>query len=181
MLPLWLWVYTLVIYARSEESVLSSRPCFETMYLCMHEYNIIGWFVDTIQLPCCPGAYTLFGREGNAKENEKLNTASSSEQNYFLEYLGFFFKEPVDKKKQKIGGKIGEATTTYRCTWYTYHIKDALDNHEQTGGGAGCKKPRTTRDRCVVHICASSVLSQRATSPAPAQRKNCRYFSASST
>ena len=26
--------------------------------------------------------------------------------------------------------------------WYTDHIKDALDNHEQSGGGAGCKRPR---------------------------------------
>ena len=39
------------------------------------------------------------------------------------------------------------------------------------------QKAATTRDRCVVHMCASSVLSRRATSPAPAQRKNCRYFS----
>ena len=30
----------------------------------------------------------------------------------------------------------------YRCTWYTYDNKDVLDNHEQTGGEAGCKRPR---------------------------------------
>ena len=42
------------------------------------------------------------------------------------------------------------------------------------------QKAATTRDRCVVHMCASSVLSRRATSPAPAQRKNCHYFSTSS-
>ena len=91
MLPLWLWVYTLVIYARSEESVLSSRPCFETMYLCMHEYNIIGWFVDTIQLPCCPGAYTLFGREGNAKENEKIKYSKQQRTKLFPRVPGVFF------------------------------------------------------------------------------------------
>ena len=42
------------------------------------------------------------------------------------------------------------------------------------------QKAATTRDRCVVHMCAFSVLSRRATSPAPAQRKNCRDFSTSS-
>ena len=28
------------------------------------------------------------------------------------------------------------------CIRDRYHIKDALDNHEQTGGGACCKRPR---------------------------------------
>ena len=142
-------------------------------------------------------------REKERKFNE--NTASSSKQYYFLEYLVFFLKNKPTKK-QKIGGKTGEATTVvpgiritsrtlwtatnkleagpaakgrdiissstwyfflknqptkknknrgknwrsyYRCTWYTYHIKDALDNHEQTGGGAGCKRPRLRRS----HVC----------------------------
>ena len=90
----------------------------------------------------------------------------------------FFFEEPADKK-HKIGG--GNWRSYYhRCTWYTCHSKEALGNHEQTGGGR-LQKAATTRDRCVVHMYASTLLSRRATSPAPAQRKNYRYFSTSSS
>ena len=50
-----------------------------------------------------------------------------------------FFEEPADKKtKIPVGEK--NRRSYYRCTWYTYHISDALDNHEQTGGGPGCKR-----------------------------------------
>ena len=62
-------------------------------------------------------------REKERKFNE--NTASSSKQYYFLEYLVFFLKNKPTKK-QKIGGKTGEATTvvpgiriTSRTLWTT--------------------------------------------------------------
>ena len=82
-----------------------------------------------------------FGRERNAKKNETLivkiqqaanNTISSSTWH-------FFFKNQPTKKTKTRGENW---RSYYRCTWYTYHVKDALDNHEQTGGGAGCKRPR---------------------------------------
>ena len=59
---------TLVIYkhVRSKESVLSSRPCFKTTYVCMKTTTlcqVIGCFFDTMQSPCGPGAYTLAEKE----------------------------------------------------------------------------------------------------------------------
>ena len=42
-----------------------------------------------------------------------------------------------------------------------YHIKDSFDNHEQTGGGACCKKAATTRDRCVPHMLLRSCRDVR--------------------
>ena len=86
-------------------------------------------------------------------------------------------KNQPTKKTQIGGGKWRRSY--YRCTWYTYHIKDALDDHEQTGGGAGCERPRQ-RGTDASFTCASSVLWGRAASPAPAQPKNCRFFSTSS-
>ena len=38
------------------------------------------------------------------------------------------------------------------------------------------QKAATTRDRCIVHMCASSVLTRRATSPTPAQQKLPLFF-----
>ena len=105
------------------------------------------------------------------------NTASSSQQYYFLGYLVFFFKEPADKKKTKIGEKTGEAATVVpgirvasRTLWTTTNKLEA--------GPAANKRPRQRgTDASFTCMCASSVLSRRATSPAPAQRKHCRYFS----
>ena len=97
-------------------------------------FYVIGCFVDTIQSPY---TWQRKKREKERKFNSK-NTASSSKRYYFLEYLVFFFKNHPTKKK--IGGKNWRSY--YRCAWYTYDIKDALDNHEQSGGGAGCKRPR---------------------------------------
>ena len=74
-------------------------------------------------------------REKERKFNSK-STASSG-KHHLLEYLVIFMKEPSDKKTKKMRGE--KWRSYYRCTWYTYHINDALDKHEQTGGGAGCK------------------------------------------
>ena len=62
------------LYARSEESVLSSRLCLKIVYTCMHEYNHfiigeIGCFVETIQSPCGPGAYIL-AEKGTRKRTQ---------------------------------------------------------------------------------------------------------------
>ena len=82
-----------------------------------------------------------FRREKKRTKERKFNsknTASSVKHYYFLKYLVLFSKEPADEQKE--GWKNWRSH--YRCTWYTYHTKDALDNHEQTGGGACCKRPR---------------------------------------
>ena len=85
-----------------------------------------------------PLVYTLWQR--NAKKNQhlvvKIQQAAANKIICSSTWF-FFFKEPADKKKGKKNWK-----SYYRCTWYTYHIKDALDNHEHTGHGAGCKRPR---------------------------------------
>ena len=84
---------------------------------------------------------TLWQRKKREKERNfnSKNTTRSSKQYYLPEYLIFLFKEPADKENKNRGGNW---RSYYRCTWYTYHIKDTLDNHEQSGGGAGCKRPR---------------------------------------
>ena len=56
---------------------------------------------------------------------------------------------------------------------FSHHIHKTRTNWRR----GRLQKSATTKDRCVVHMCTSSVLSRRAASPAPAQRKNCRYFS----
>ena len=68
-------------------------------------------------------------------ENSIVKIQQAAANNIISSSTCFFFS-----KKQKIGGKYWRSC--YRCTWYTYHIEYALDNHEQTGGGAGCKRPR---------------------------------------
>ena len=80
------------------------------------------------------------------KFNRK-NTASSSKQLLILfpRVPGIFsFKnQPTKKNKNTVGG--GNWRSYYRCTvvpGIRITFKDALDNHEQTGGGAGCKRPR---------------------------------------
>ena len=115
-------VGVLLLYARSEESVLSSRPCFKTMYVCMNTTTLfqeIGGFVDTImQSPCGPGAYPgayLWQRKKREKErkfNSKNKANNCSGKHYLLEYLVIFCKEPADKKKKQ---KIGEEN------WRSYY------------------------------------------------------------
>ena len=123
-------------------------------------------------------------RQKREKKNENLmsrNTSSSSKQYYLLEYLvlGLFcFIEQAEKKnKKKTGGKNWRSY--YDVPWYLVYVShQGRFGQPRTNWRRGrLQKPATTRDRCVVHMCASSVLSPRVTSPAPAQRKNCRYFS----
>ena len=84
---------------------------------------------------------TLWQR--NAKNNEKLLVIipQASANNMICSNTCFYFLRTSRQKKTKQTGG-GKWRSCYRCTWYTYHIKDALDNHEQTGGGAGCERPR---------------------------------------
>ena len=92
-------------YARSEESVLSSRPCFRTMYVCMNTTNsflVIGCFVDTSTTlsPCGPGGFALAEKETRKKRNVTRKNTASSKHYYFLEYLTFFVKNQPTKKNK---------------------------------------------------------------------------------
>ena len=132
VLPFWMWVYSGYVYARSEESVLSSRPCFKTMY----EYNhfILGnrllcWYNTNHHAAL---AHTSAEKHEKEQHLTVENTASSSKQYFFLEYLVSLFKEPADKKKQDRGKETGEATTvvpgiriTSRTHWTTLNKLEA--------------------------------------------------------
>ena len=147
----------------------------------MHEYNhfILGNRLlrryNTIAMrPWC----IHFGRERNTKENENIMVKmqqAAAKDIISSSTCFFFFEEPADKKKQKIGRKNWK--NYYRCTRYTYHIQGRFGQPRPNWRRGRLQKAATTRDKCVVHLCASSVLSRRATSTAPAQCKNCRYFS----
>ena len=87
----------------------------------------------------------MFGREINANKNENLTLIVKTQQaaaNNIICSSTWYFLKNQRTKKTKSGGKNWRSYYgSNRCTWYTDHIKDALDNHEQTGGGAGCERP----------------------------------------
>ena len=99
------------------------------------------------------------------------NTAGASSNKQFP---GDLFKEPSEQNKMKIQRKklysVVQEQMRVRC----------LRQREQTGGGACCERPRQRGTDASRTWHDSSVLSQRATSAAPAQRKNCCYSSISS-
>ena len=87
--------------------------------------------------------HTLWRR--NAKKNESVmvkiqqaaanNIISSGTWDFFLK------NQPTKKNKNREGAKTGEATTVVPGTVCVSH-QGSFGNHEQTGGGAGCKRPR---------------------------------------
>ena len=50
----------------------------------------------------------------------------------------FFFEEPADKKNRKKRGG-GNWKSCCRCTWCTYHIKDALETTNKLEAGTAAK------------------------------------------
>ena len=132
-----------------------------------------------MQSPCGPGAYTL--AEKNAKKNKNVskNTASSSKQYYLLEYLVFFVKNQPTKKTKNRGKKLEKLLLIRRTVVPGIRITSrtlwTTTNKLEAGPAAKGRDNEGQMRRS--HVCTSSVLSRRATSPAPAQRKNCRYFS----
>ena len=116
--------------------------------------------------------HTLWQRKKREKERKltvKIQQAAANNINNICSSTCFFFKEPADKKKQK--------------NYYNVPLHLAYVSHQgrfeqpRTNWRRGrLQKATTARDRCVVHMCASSVLSRRATSPAPAQRKKLPLF-----
>ena len=81
-------------------------------------------------------------------------------------------RQKKQKKKQKIDKLYSVVQEQMRVS--ARHLRQ----HEHTGGGSGCKGRDNEGQMRRAHD--SSVLSRRATSAAPAQRKNCRYSSISS-
>ena len=86
--------------------------------------------------------HTLWQKR-NAKKNENLMVKNTASRSNIIcsSTCFFFFRNQRTRKTKKMGEITGKAATTI-VPGYTYHIKDALDNHEQTGGRAGCKRPR---------------------------------------
>ena len=142
-------------------------------------------------------------REKGRKFSSKMQQAAAN--NIICSSTWPFFLKNQPTKEQKIGGKkleklvpsclvyvshtylvyVSHTYLVYVSHAYLLHVSHTFLVHVSHRGRFG--QPRTiwrrgrlqkaarTRDRCVVHMCAF-VLSRRATSPAPAQRKNCRYF-----
>ena len=130
----------------------------------------------TIQSPHAALVPPLFGRKKREKDRKikSKNTASSSKQYYLLVYL--FFLRTSRQKKAKIGGGTGEGTI-YRSLYLVYVLHQGCFGQPRTiWRRCRLQKAATTRDRCVVRMCTSSILSRRATSPAPAQRKKLPLF-----
>ena len=100
------------------------------------------------------------------------NTASSRKHYYLLAYLLFFLR--TSRQKQKNRGKELEKLLPLYLVYVSHQGRFGQPRTNWRRGRL--QKAATTRDRCVVHMCASSVLSRRATSPAPVQRENCCYF-----
>ena len=98
-------------------------------------FYVIGCFVDTIQSPY---TWQRKKREKERKFNSK-NTASSSNQFYLLEYLVFFIRTSRQKKQEKKEKKLEKLLPFYLV--YVSH-QGRFGQPQQTGGGAGCKRPR---------------------------------------
>ena len=147
----------------------------------MHDYNhfilgnrLLRWY-NTITMPPWCIHFQIWQRKKREKEREfnSKNTASSRKHYYLLAYLLFFLR--TSRQKQKNRGKELEKLLPLYLVYVSHQGRFGQPRTNWRRGRL--QKAATTRDRCVVHMCASSVLSRRATSPAPAQRKNCRYFS----
>ena len=94
---------------------------------------------------CGPGAYTLFGRERNAKKNEKIIVKiKQAAANIICSSTWWIFQknQPTKKKTKNRGKELEKLPRRTVVPGITYYIKDALDNHEQTEGGADWKRPR---------------------------------------
>ena len=125
---------------------------------------MIGCFVDTTQSPCGPGAYTLAEKETRKKTKKQIvKIQQAAAHDIICSSTWYFLHRTRRQKKQNRGKKNGEATTvvpdvhiTSRTLWTT----------RPNCRWARLQKAATTRDRCVIHMCAS----------APAQRKNFRWF-----
>ena len=87
-----------------------------------------------------PWCIRFFGRE--TRKSTKINSIVASTNNIIFWGTCFFFLRTSRQKQKtkKIGEKLEKLLPLY--LWYADHIKDALDNHEQSGGGAGCERPR---------------------------------------
>ena len=146
----------------------------------MHEYFIlVGCFVDAMQSPCCPGAYTLAEKETRKRTKifNSKNTASSS-KHYLLEYLVIFFEEPARtsrQKKKKYRGKqlekqlrrtvVPGIRITSRTLWTTTNKLEA---------GPAAKGRDNEGQMRRSHVCFFGVVAT-CDVPGTCPTQNCRY------
>ena len=123
-----------------------------------------------------PWCLRFFGRERNAKKNENLTVKiqQAAANDTIFSSTFYFFLRTIRQKKKNRGKKLEKLLPL--CLVYVWHQR-RFGQPRTIWRRGWLQKAATTRDRCAVHMCASSVFSRRATSPAHAQRKNCRYFS----
>ena len=95
--------------------------------------------------------HTLWQRKKREKERKQLiaKIQQAAENNIICSSTWYFFRKNSPQKK-KGRGELEKLLPLYVpgigiTSLYRYHIKDALDNHKQTGGGAVCKRPREQR------------------------------------
>ena len=94
-----------------------------------------------------------FGRERNAKKNENLivKIQQAAATNFICSSTWYFLSEPADKKNKKKRRKNWRSC--YRSTWYTYHIKDALGNHNKLEAGPAAKGRDNEGQMRRSHVC----------------------------
>ena len=134
--------------------------------------RLLRWYNTITMRPWC----IHFGREINAKKNDKLMVKiqpAAGNNNICSSTCFFVIKEPADKKKRK-GEKTGEAATvvpgiriTSRTLWKTTNKLEA--------GLAAKSRDNEGQTRCS-HVCFIGLVAT-CDVPATWQRKNCRYFS----
>ena len=133
-------------------------------------------YFNKIQWPYDPGAYTMAKkREKNERTIVKMQQAAAII--LFARVPGLFFLKNQPTKKTKNRGKktVVEATTVVPGIRITTRTLWTTTNKLEAGPAARGRDNEGQMRRS--HVYFYSVLSRRATSPAPAQRKNCRYFS----
>ena len=148
-------------YLRSEESVLyRPHPVLKrctSMYdyiinssttelaqpsLLFHVYSRLPSFFDLIQPPCGPGAFTLAEKEtwkitkySGVVKIQRQQAAANNPR------VVFVWKNQPKKGGKKTYSVVQEQVWVSRClvriTWRT----TSTTNHEQTWGGACCKRP----------------------------------------
>ena len=135
-------------YLRTEESVLSSRPCFKTMTLILTQPSRLFYVVGcpTSLIFCnhhAALAHTLsnFGGETNTKNNEIVKNCSSKQKQTILE----FFWENQPKKKEEKNCTAWSRGRQVRVSRYLARITSrtpSATNHKKTGDGLCCLRLR---------------------------------------
>ena len=128
-----------------------------------------------IQSPCMRPWRMYFGGERNVKTNEMQKYRRSKRQQTISSSV--FFRRTSRKKNIRTEGKKLYSVVQEQMR-VSARQNDTFDNTNKLEAGPAAKGRDNEGQMRRAHD--SSVLSRRATSAAPAQRKNCRYSSISS-